>query len=163
MLYRSLDKLKKQIKEAKEVRKQQKKEAKKSVGLFDGAEVTYPDSKGPRAVREVEMGEVEDLLVVKKVERPNLRTDSAFSTAVEEDPNSAVVPDLSNKKSKKVKKLKITMDGEVKDGGEQRKKIIFDDDGSTLADAKDGLAALFKDASNRSGRLPHNMKYCPAN
>lgn len=140
-----MDKLKKQIKEAKEVRKQQKKEAKKSAGLFDGAEVTYPDSKGPRAVREEEMGEAEDLLVVKKVERPNLQTDSASSTAVEEDPSSI------SKKSKKVKKLKITMDGEVKDGGEQRKKIIFDDDGSTLADAKDGLAALFKDASNRSG------------
>ena len=151
-----MDKLKKQIKEAKEAKKQQKKEAKKTVGLFDGAEVSSKETTraaGKAAAAGGGGGDLEEFLVVKKAaERPNIQTDSA-SAAVEDDSSQGnlllLLPPESSKQSKKSKKLKITIDGEGKDGGDQRKKIIFDEDGSTLADARDGLAALFKSASGR--------------
>ena len=149
-----MDKLKKQIKEAKEAKKQQKKEAKKSVGLFDGAEVSSKETMRAtgKAVAAAGGGELEEFLVVKKAaERPNIQTDSA-SAAVEDDSsqsNLLLLPPESSKQSKKSKKLKITIDGEGKGGGDKRKKIIFDEDGSTLADARDGLAALFKSACGR--------------
>ena len=150
-----MDKLKKQIKEAKEAKKQQKKEAKKTVGLFDGAEVSSKETTraAGKAAAAAAGGDLEEFLVVKKAaERPNIQTDSA-SAAVEDDSSQGnlllLLPPDSSKQSKKSKKLKISIDGEGKDGGDQRKKIIFDEDGSTLADARDGLAALFKSASGR--------------
>ena len=157
-----MDKLKKQIKEAKEARKQQKKEAKKSVGLFDGAEVTYPDHKGGTGTQStiaIAAGPVEDLLVVKRVEYPNLVEEGPNSSSSSSSSSGGVLPELSSsskKKTQKLKKMKITMDGEVKVNvnvnGEQRKKITFDDDGAAVTDAKTaGLQAMFKGATSRSG------------
>ena len=77
------------------------------------------------------MGEMEDLLVVKKVGRPNLQADSASSTAVKEDPSSSssvVMSDLSSMKIKKVKKLKITIDGEVKHGDQEKGSSVEDEE-----------------------------------
>ena len=141
-----MDKLKKQIKEAKEAKKLLKKESasQQNVGLFDGTVVTYPDKKKPSSSDRAE--EDEELFVVKKDGQQAVlgTTDREI-----DDPDSNKI---SN--SKKAKKLKISIDGEAKLGKEEpkRKKILFDEDGRTVDEGTElgsGLGSLFSKSGKR--------------
>lgn len=118
--------MKKQIKEAKELKRQEKKANSGKVQtasvvkqLFDGTEVA---TKKPKLQNSDEINNDEDdLLVVKAYAKETPPSSSAVKKVVEMVEKTET--GAKKKKSTKIPKLKISLDGELK--GAKGKKIVF--------------------------------------
>jgi Tfp pilus assembly protein FimT len=121
LYFRSLDKLKKQIKEAKEAKKLAREAAKKAAKgdkSGDNNTAVAAPAKGNTA-------EEDDLFTVKAVHSWN--PDSA-----EPDLTVDETAGLNKGQLKKQKTMKLTRDGELKIAQQKASKISFDDDGNAV-------------------------------
>lgn len=118
---RALDKLKKQIAEAKEERKRAKQVAKlEAAGRTEEAEALKAQKTAKVAIRE-EDSETDDFLTVKQVHNPD-ENDEALS-----------LPQTAADTKIKAKKLnKISKDGNVRAVVATTKRLVFDEDGNAI-------------------------------
>jgi Tfp pilus assembly protein FimT len=124
LYHRSLDKLKKQIKEAKEAKKLAREAAKKAAKGDKSGDNNTATVKAPA---EGNTAEDDDLFTVKAVHSWN--PDSADTNAVLSLDETA---GLSKGQLKKLKTMKLTRDGELKIAQQKASKISFDDDGNAV-------------------------------
>lgn len=126
-----MDKLKKQIKEAKELKRQEKRAKSGKADtttvvnqLFDGTEVAVKKTKQQYLKNNNESDNEDDLLVVKVTGKEPTSASNKIQAMPEKDGKSEMLT-TKTKKSTKVPKLKISLDGELK--GAKGKKIVFKD------------------------------------
>jgi ATP-dependent RNA helicase DDX10/DBP4 len=160
---RSLDKLKKQIKEEKEAKKKAReeaaKQAKKAAGGSDSDGSGGSDSDSDIDDEGNAVANDDDLLVVKKTHRPDDKDDDSDGSndgddASEKAPLALSTKQLQRQKDREKKPMRIDSDGQAR-ASLNNKRTLFDEDGEMLPGLKmreGGSGEMDEDAMNERVR-----------